>query len=327
VYFFGFGALQHLSMAVDLVVFNRGSKRDWASEAFQRISTDWFDVASLGAEQLAKEIARHGLDVLIDLGGWMDPVALSALSVKPAKKLYKWVGGQSVTTGLKSFDGFLTDRYQTPVGSDALYSEPLIRLKSGYVTYTPPSYLPTPQKPRTSLGSERIDLGVIANPGKVSRAFLADLAQLHQQWQRASQSVIRLVFIDQRYEHPAVRQRVQAALSGVDLQFVCPASHLEYLSAVSVLDATIDTWPYSGGLTTIEALAVGVPAYTHIGELFCERHTYAHCLYAGMRLKDFNLEHFDGIPHPGRTGRTLLKSSSLRMNHAGLADELLSLID
>ena len=42
-------------------------------------------------ETKAKEIARHGLDALIDLGGWMDPVALSALSVKPAKKLYKWV--------------------------------------------------------------------------------------------------------------------------------------------------------------------------------------------------------------------------------------------
>jgi predicted O-linked N-acetylglucosamine transferase (SPINDLY family) len=327
VYFFGYGALQHLGLAVDLVVFNRSGKRDWATEAFQRISIDWFDVGHLGAEQLAKEIARHGLDALIDLGGWMDPVALSALSVKPAKKLFKWVGGQSVTTGLKSFDGFLTDRYQTPVGSDALYSEPLIRLKSGYVTYTPPPYLPTPRKLRTVLNSESVDLGVIANPGKVSRAFLADLAQRHQQWQRASLSAIRLVFIDQRYEHPAVRQRVQAALSGVELQFICPVSHLEYLTAVSSLDATIDTWPYSGGLTTIEALAVGVPAYTHIGELFCERHTYAHCLYAGMRLKDFNLEHFDGIPHLGRTGRTLLKSNSLRMNHAGLADELLSLIE
>lgn len=338
VYFFGFGALQHLSLAVDLFIFNRGPKRDtnpdtrrdWASDAFSHIATDWFDVAQLGAEQLAKEIARHQLDALIDLGGWMDPVALSALSAKPAKKLYKWVGGQSVTTGLKSFDGFLTDRYQTPRGSDALYSEPLIRLKSGYVTYTPPPYMPAPRLPEPSAASglapATTTLGVIANPGKVSRAFLADLAQRHQRWQTNSNTPVRLRFIDYRYQHPDVRQRVQAAFTKTEIEFVSPASHLAYLTAVSQLDATIDTAPYSGGLTTIESLAVGVPAYTHIGELFCERHTHAHCRYAGMDLADFRLDRFDGQPQTGRTGQTLLKCGSPRTDHASLADELLCLL-
>ena len=257
----------------------------------------------------------------------MDPVALSALSAKPAKKLYKWVGGQSVTTGLKSFDGFLTDRYQTPKGSDALYSEPLIRLKSGYVTYTPPPYLPTPQLPASGATPVPITLGIIANPGKVSRAFLADLAHRHQRWQNNSSSPVNLCFIDYRYQHPDVRQRVQAAFEGVEIKFVSPASHLAYLTAVSALDATIDTWPYSGGLTTIEALAVGVPAYTHLGELFCERHTHAHCRYAGMDLADFRLDRFNGQPQPGRTGQTLLKPGSPRTDHARLADELLSLLE
>jgi predicted O-linked N-acetylglucosamine transferase (SPINDLY family) len=327
VYFFGFGALQHLGLAVDLVIFNRGSKRDWASDAFRRIAADWLDVAPLGAEQLAKEIARHNLDALIDLGGWMDPVALSALSTKPAKKLYKWVGGQSVTTGLKSFDGFLTDRYQTPKGSDALYSEPLIRLKAGYVTYTPPPYMPAPQLPVSGDTPAATTLGIIANPGKVSRAFLADLAQRHQCWQNNSNNAVNLCFIDYRYQHQEVRQRVQAAFDGTEIQFVSPASHLAYLTAVSALDATIDTWPYSGGLTTIEALAVGVPSYTHIGELFCERHTHAHCRYAGMDLADFRLDRFNGQPNPGRTGQTLLKPGTPRTNHARLADELLSLLE
>ncbi len=326
VYFFGFGALQHLSMAVDLVIFNRGTKSDWASDAFRRIATDWLDVAPLGAEQLAQEISRHNLDALIDLGGWMDPVALSALSAKPAKKLYKWVGGQSVTTGLKSFDGFLTDRYQTPKGSDALYSEPLIRLKSGYVTYTAPPYMPAPLKPLPGATPHATTLGIIANPGKVSRAFLADLAQRHQRWNKNSSGPVNLRFIDYRYQHSEVRQRVQTALEGIDIEFVSPASHLAYLTAVSALDATIDTWPYSGGLTTIEALAVGVPAYTRIGELFCERHTHAHCRYAGMDLNDFRLDRFNGQPKLARTGQSLLKPGSPRTDHARLADELLSLL-
>lgn len=325
VYFFAIGALQPLSRSVDLVVFNRGGKSDWATEAFRRIATDWHNVQGLSADALAREIAHHGLDVLVDLGGWMDPEALHALSAKPARRLYKWVGGQSVTTGLRSFDGFLTDRHQTPEGFDSLYSEPLIRLESGYVTYTPPPYMPEPPPARQDDHASGVALGVIANPGKVSRAFLADLAQHHRQWQQRSSVPITLRFIDYRYQQPQVMQRVQSALPGAAVQFICPGNHREYLSAVGQLDATIDTWPYSGGLTTIEALALGVPTYTRIGELFCERHTVAHCLYAGMTLDEFRIDQFDGLPKLGRRGFSLLQPASHRVDHERLAGELLAL--
>ncbi len=322
VYFFTIGALQYLGMAVDLIVLNRGAKTDWATEAFKRIAKDWLDVGALTAEQLAITIAHQCLDVLVDLGGWMDPVALQALATKPAKKLYKWVGGQSVTTGLRSFDGFLSDRYQTPAGSDALYSEPLIRLKSGYVTYTAPPYMPVPQLPTSDTP---LVLGVIANPAKVSRAFLADLATRHSRWQSRHHQPITLRWIDNRYQIEAVRQRVRSALTAATIEFVCPANHHDYLSAVAQLDATLDTMPYSGGLTTIEALTLGVPTYTNVGTLFCERHTIAHCRYAGLRLADCRMDRLNELNLSGRTGQTLLQSNSLRVEHANLADELLGL--
>jgi len=321
VYFFTFGALKELAGAVDLVCFDRGHKADWATDAFKKIAHDWIDVAQQNAAQLAATLGRHDLDSLIDLGGWMDPVALLALSAKPARKQYKWVGGQSVTTGLKTFDGFFTDRYQTPAGSDELYSEPLIRLKAGYVTYTPPAYVPRAQPARRrQVRASR--LGIIANPAKVSRAFLADLAKRHRRWSADSRTPPSLSFIDYRYQHGPVRNRIEAALPGIELEFVTPASHREYLAAVSRLDATLDTWPYSGGLTTIEAFAVGVPVFTRLGELFCERHTAAHCKYAGFSLNECRIDRFDGQP-PARSGHSLLEAGSPRVDHQALAAELL----
>jgi hypothetical protein len=296
---------------------------DWGTAAFRSLASDWIDVSQASSQALADTLTRHALDVLIDLGGWMDPVALQALSSKPARRLYKWVGGQSATTGLRVFDGFITDRYQTPAGTDHLYSEPLLRLKSGYVTYTAPPYLPKPRKPRR----RQIHLGVIANPTKVSRGFLADLRKRWPTWQAAQAKQgrdIALRFIDYRYQNGALRQRVQTALAGLEMAFITPNSHLDYLTAVGQLDATLDSWPYSGGLTTIEALALGVPAYTRLGELFCERHTVAHCRYAGMRLVEFDLDHFDGFATQARSGRALLRADSARVDHDALADELLS---
>ena len=322
VYFFTYGALQALANDVDLVFFDRGKKKDWATQSFQALAQDWVDVSLCAAQDLAKVLQSHHLDVLVDLGGWMDPVGLHALSAKPAKKMFKWVGGQSATTGLRSFDGYLTDAYQTPPGSDHLYSEPLIRLDSGYVTYTPPPYMPKRQVKKEASTS----FGVIANPAKVSRAFLAELRQKVPTWQRAQSQhgqPLRLKFIDQRYEQSHIRDRIQAALPDMPLDFVTPANHLAYLKAVGQLDVTLDTWPYSGGLTTIEALAMGVPSLTRSGQLFCERHTESHCFYAGLDLRACSSDNFTGIPPKNHSGLGLLTPNSPRLDHTSLANELL----
>ena len=323
VYFFTYGALRHLANEVDLVFFSRGKKNDWATQAFQALAQDWVDVRLCSAPELAAVLKSHDLDVLIDLGGWMDPVGLHALSAKPAKKLFKWVGGQSATTGLRSFDGYLTDAIQTPPGSDHLYSEPLVRLQSGYVTYTPPPYMPK----RLANKGAFTDFGVIANPAKVSQGFLNELREMVPKWQLAQSAKgnpkIRLQFIDQRYEQASIRHRIQAALPGLAIDFVTPSDHQAYLSAVGQLAVTLDTWPYSGGLTTIEALAMGVPCLTRSGQLFCERHTESHGFYAGLDLERSSIDNFDGVVRKSHLVRSLLAKKSPRLDHASLANELL----
>jgi predicted O-linked N-acetylglucosamine transferase (SPINDLY family) len=325
VYFFTYSVFERLAREVDLIFISRGTKSDWASQAFRRIATDWIDAAHLSAQPLSDKLASLSLDVLIDLGGWMDPVGLQALSAKPARRLFKWVGGQSATTGMRVFDGFITDRHQTPAGTDHLYSEPLLRLKAGYVTYTPPPYLPAAQLANTKQ-ADLTQLGVIANPTKISRSFLADLNQRLPSWQALQAKhgrQVSLQFIDSRYRNEQLRKRIQSLLPDIDMSFITPTSHLEYLTAVSQLDATLDTWPYSGGLTTIESLAVGVPAYTRAGELFCERHTEAHCQYAGMRLSEYRIDRFKGFAPHGRSGMSLIRANTPRTDHDTLAAELL----
>jgi predicted O-linked N-acetylglucosamine transferase (SPINDLY family) len=331
VYYFTFGALRLLSEEVDLIFFNRGDRQDWATQAFQSVAHDWIDSRSGTAEQLAQVLKSQEVDVLLDLGGWMDPVGLRALSSKPVARQFKWVGGQSATTGLRVFDGFISDRGQTPVGSDALYTEPLINLKNGYVSYTAPPYLPEPGKrPRSS----EIALGVISNPAKISRAFLQDLARRLPVWSarvREERKRLKILFIEQRFRQASVRARIEAAFdpaingglaSSVELEFHTPAGHQEFLASVAALDGIIDTWPYSGGLTTVEGLAMGVPTYWRGGMLFCERHTQAHLAYSGLDPREFQLARFDGVPQHGKRGRSLIGAGSGRLDHQELAKAL-----
>jgi protein O-GlcNAc transferase len=331
VYFFCIGALKRLAEDYELVILNRGTRADWATQEFRSIAKEWHDLASLDCEALSSFIVTQRLDALIDMGGWMDPHALRAISSRPAKRIYKWVGGQSVTTGLAAFDGMFSDEYQTPSECQPLYVEPLILFKSGYVSYTPPSYMPAAS---ATAKEEEIVLGVISNPAKVSLSFLAYLKSRLAETTSRCRRQVRLRFIDRRYHHHALRSRIQSALPPSDylrLDFVVPQGHAAYLQEVARLTAVVDTFPYTGGLTTIEALSMGVPCFTRVGQLFSERHTYSHCRYAGMELEQFDLGGtcFARLLVPSDAERgtmisrhSLLHHSCKRLDHQGVAEEI-----
>lgn len=261
VYFLTIAGWRHVAKGSDIVVFSRGYKSDWASAVFRALSAQWFDVQALSAQALAHCIHAQDLDVLYDLGGWMDPVALKALSLKPARAMYKWVGGQSMTTGLESFDGWIGDAWQSPLHLQHLYSEPLVNIPEGYATYTPPPYLPA----QTAFARRSRTPVVFSNPAKLSRAFLAYLRQ----------TTGPICFVHQQFQYARTRAKVEEALDGskARAEFVCPSSHRHALEILGGFQTMVDTFPYSSGLTAREAQAMGLQVKVFTGELFCERHS------------------------------------------------------
>ena len=188
----------------------------------------------------------------------MDPLGLKALSLKPARQQFKWVGGQSVTTGLDCFDGWMGDVWHTPSHFQDLYTETLINKSDDYVTYTPPPYMPKP------LSRKRDEIAVFANPAKLSRAFLDALRTMPG----------RKHFIHRQFKYDATRERILSIFSEKDITFICPESHKEALDTVNQYQTLIDTFPYSSGLTAREAEALGTQIRVlQVGSLFCERHT------------------------------------------------------
>ena len=260
VYFLTMAGWRKVAKGSDIVVFNRGHQADWATEQFKAVSSEWVGVQHQEASALAKTIYDSDIDVLYDLGGWMDPVGLQALSLRPARVQYKWVGGQSMTTGLDCFDGWIGDAHQSPQRLQHLYTEPLINIAEAYCTYTPPSYLPKRARSKNATPC------VFSNPAKVSNAFLAYLVQKR----------IAPVFIHRQYRYPQVQERIVSRLGklGQAVRFICPTSHQEALAAVNEHCVMLDTFPYSSGLTAYEAASMGTQVQViKTGELFCERHT------------------------------------------------------
>lgn len=269
VYFLTFAAFSPLSEQVDFILFNRGSRNDSGTAEFRRIASEWHDVQHLEAADLANAIKRQSLDVLFDLGGWSDPIGLKALSTKPAARMYKWVGGQSATTGLSVFDGFITDNVQSPPGSEALHSEPLIRCEGSYVAWSPPDYLPQPPRHRS------IPLAIISNPAKISQAMAGQIGRRKPRG---------LTLVDSRYRFAKTVANVERRL-GSGIAFSAPRSHVEFMQTTAQCERVINTWPYAMGQTACEAISLGAAIVneTSPGRLVSSRHAVSHQTYGNSK--------------------------------------------
>ena len=270
VYFLTYSTWAALAETHDLVVFQRGTRADWATEMFRKLATEWHDVAHLEPEPLGDRLEAAEIDVLFDLGGWSDVAALSALSTRPAARLYTWIGGQSATTGLDTFDGWIGDQWQSPAAQQPLYAEPLLAVSRGYCDYSPPAAVSRLRD------CPKSGVALVGNPVKVTAAFGAV-------WPAEVRSV---TLIDRRYAYPAALERVRALLDrfGVGIAAVItPQGHDAYLEAVARHAAIVNTAPYAAGLTAVEAYWLGVKVIgpPSGGPLFAQRHLLSHARTRG----------------------------------------------
>jgi division/cell wall cluster transcriptional repressor MraZ len=202
--------------------------------------------------------------------------------MEPAPIQIKWVGGLISSTGLAGMDYLLSDAVETPDWADALYTEKLIRMPDDYICYDPPFYLPpVSDMPVKTKGF--FTFGCFNNASKINDFLL-------NQWAVLLHSVpdSRLFLKSFNFDNENLKERVLTTLEGHGIarervRIEGKASHQTLLSCYNDVDIALDPWPYSGGLTTCEALAMGVPVVTLPGPTFAGRHSASHLVNAGLQ--------------------------------------------
>jgi protein O-GlcNAc transferase len=274
---------EHLDpTAFRIICLTRGAEpADPIAMRFHTAAASWENVGPLDDEALASRARELGIDILIDLGGHGDAARMAACARRLAPVQIKWVGMQNHSTGLPEMDWFLTDRWETPPALESLYSERLLRMPDGYVCYSPPPHAPD-VVPAPVLRNGHITFGCFNNIAKITPRTIATWCEIL----RAVPGSRLILKTHQFGDAPTTARFVRAFQHhGIDSSRVetrGSSPHRAFLAGYNEIDIVLDPFPYSGGLTTCEALWMGVPTVTLPGEIFASRHSTSHLSNAGF---------------------------------------------
>lgn len=244
----------------------------------QPLVSQWRNIYQKEPAAVAREIYEDHIDILVDLSGHTKGNCLPVLAYKPAPVQVTGIGYFN-TTGLKAVDYILTDGYCDPEGAEKEFTEKLIRLPQSHFCYSPLQEMP---EVKNTPGKENgfITFGCFNNFNKVTDAMLLIWWQIMQKVDNA-----RLILKSKIFSSEEGRMLVKLRLGrlgfAVERVELRPFSK-DYLEQYKDIDIALDTFPYTGGATTCEALYMGVPVITLCGHRHGARFGYSLLKNAGL---------------------------------------------
>ncbi len=261
----------HDRQRVEVLLFNSYPGHDARTRVFQGLADHWVEVHALDDAELADEIRRAQVDVLVDLSGHSGHNRLTMLPMRPAPVQLEWLG-YPFTTGLTCLEGRITDSRMDPTGQEAFSSEPLLRLDPFYLCWEPPPGLPEPAT-SPSLRGAPFTFGSFNHFAKLNSAVVETWAVLLRRVPNSS-----LLLKGKGASDPVLRERLSKEFEdeGVRADRIRFAEFMEdpraHFAAYGQVDLALDTFPYNGVTTTLEALWMGVPVLAMEGRHSLSRH-------------------------------------------------------
>ena len=253
--------------------YNAGNKEDGVTKKLREASEHWRNIGSVSDEETARMIYDDEIDILVELGVHTKGNRLPVLAYRPATVQICGIGDVR-SSGLSCVDYFLSDIWCAgdKASTREDFAEHVIRLPHTHFCYIPPENLPTPTPP-PCLTQGFVTFGCFNNASKITDEMMSAWSKLMERVPK-SRLLLKHKLFDSEEGRQFTQKRMMRLgfdLSRVELRGFSQGHIFEYAD----MDVALDTYPYTGGMTTFEAISMGVPVVTRYGTRHGTRFGYS----------------------------------------------------
>ena len=255
----------------EIFFYSSSKSSDHVTNHLRSVADGWRDIFDLTDEDAATIIRNDEIDILFDLSGHTSDNRLRVAAYQPASVQISGIGYMN-STGLDCFDYFLSDVYcaDNAAAMNEYFCEKIIKMPHSHICYESSVNIEPAANP-PCIKNNFVTFGCFNRFNKITDTILAT-------WKKILDAVpnSRLIFKHTIFDTADGKNFVCERLKnlGLDLSRIemrkanykwSTGSKNIWLNDYDDIDIALDTFPYTGGVTTCEALYMGVPVISLYG--------------------------------------------------------------
>ncbi|MBF0194731.1 MAG: tetratricopeptide repeat protein, partial [Magnetococcales bacterium] len=266
-YIFGPCILHHDREKFQIFCYVGNTKQDELSHKLKKNSTSWLQTKHFNDEELAQQIKKDEIDILVDLAGHTPGNRLISFAYKPAPvQITAW--GYPHGTNMAAMDYLFADPIFIPQSERKKYTEQIIDLPCVIHMYADTPFAQVTKPPVNKNGY--ITFGAFNRIEKYNSDVYSIWAKILHRLPTAKLLIKTGTLHSPNYIEDTKAFFLKEGIPSNRLILkIGSTSKKEHQEAHSQVDIMLDPFPHNGGMTTLESLRMGVPVLTHEQKTRC----------------------------------------------------------
>ena len=268
------GVIEKLSLDSDLELYCYSLKEsetedDFLTKRFKLSFDHWLDINSMNEKLIADKIRFDKIQILFDLNGYTANNLIEVFMYNPAPIQISWAGYLS-STGMKEIEYIVADPYvisnkfvdfftEKPIILDNIWSV-LSCFEDVNVSVQTPFYK-----------NGFITFGSFNNLPKINKNIVKIWSEILNKVELSKLKLISLPLKSEEVKNNLKELFYTQGIAPERLILDGDFSRKELLNNYNYIDIALDTFPYGGGTTSLEASWMCVPVLTRSGDSFLSR--------------------------------------------------------
>ena len=253
----------------ELYAYYNYDEQDLSTEKYKKFFKKWEIIKNVKDSDVINIIRLDDIQILIDLAGFSEGGRLPVFFNKPAPIQISWAG-YLASTGMKEIDYVIADKYSVTPNEEEQFAEKIWRVSNTWSVIKPENDISLNQElPMTK--NNYVTFGSFNEIKKINKKVIELWSRILCDSHNSKLILISKKFNEKKFKDRFINFFIKNGVNLDQLIFEGEQERRKLLMKYNYIDIALDTFPYNGGTTSLEAAWMCVPILVMKGKSFLSK--------------------------------------------------------